>query len=98
MQYSLVEVLKLTVFSMAVVFLILAGIMGLMMLVAKILGEEKRQETQSKPAAASKEQSAQELFAEDPLARVAAITALSEASEGEEDGKKFRIKSIKRLK
>lgn len=95
MQYSIVEVLRLTVFSMVVVFLILTCIMLLIMGIAKIFATtENVSEPMIQP---EKELDTKELFEEDPLAKVAAITALAEASE-EESGKKFKISKIERKK
>ncbi|MDU5335332.1 OadG family protein [Enterococcus sp.] len=95
MQYSIVEILRLTIFSMAVVFLILTCIMLLIMGIAKIFATT---EDTSKPILQpEKELDTKELFEQDPLAKVAAITALAEASE-DESGKKFKISTIKRVK
>lgn len=95
MQYSIPEVLRLTVFSMAVVFLILTGIMVLIMGIAKLFGvSEVVTEPVSVP---KKEATTKELFEQDPLAKVAALTTLTEASE-EESGKEFKITEIKRVR
>lgn len=93
MQYSIPEVLRLTVFSMAVVFLILTGIMVLIMGIAKLFGVSEVV-TESVP---KKEATTKELFEQDPLAKVAALTTLTEASE-EESGKEFKITEIKRVR
>ncbi len=94
MQYSLMEVLTLTIFSITAVFLVLLGLMALMMLSAKIFGGK---ETNSPPkpqvAVALTDQA---LFQADPLAKVAAIVALAQASE-ENEGKTFKIKQIKKI-
>ncbi|WP_313631151.1 OadG family protein [Enterococcus devriesei] len=97
MHYSLIEVLRLTVFSMAVVFLILLGIMGLMMLSAKLFAEKPAEEAQMSFSEEATDLSTKELFTQDPLAKAAAIIALAEAS-GEKDGKKFKIQTIRKIK
>lgn len=100
MQYSLIEVFKLTVFSMTVVFLILCGIMGLMMLNTKIFGKKKEPEqsesANGKHQLITDELSIKELFYADSFAKVAAITALAEASNKQPE-KKFQIIDIKRI-
>lgn len=95
MQYSIVEILRLTIFSMAVVFLILTCIMLLIMGIAKFFATTK--DTSKPILQPEKELDTKELFEQDPLAKVAAITALAEASE-DESGKKFKISTIKRVK
>ncbi|GCF95709.1 hypothetical protein NRIC_36000 [Enterococcus florum] len=98
MHYSMGEVLKLTLFSMGVVFLVLVGLMFLMMINAKIFGKTvestEGKEKRSDPPAPM---TTQELVEGDPLAKVAVITALAVASE-EKSGSKFQVAEVKRMK
>ncbi|GCF92634.1 hypothetical protein NRIC_05250 [Enterococcus florum] len=100
MQYSLIEVFKLTIFSMSTVFLILCGIMGLMMVNTKVFGKKKEPEQSGIPISEhsliTEELSTKELFYADSFAKVAAITALAEASNNQPE-KKFQIIDIKRI-
>lgn len=94
MQYSLTEVLTLTIFSMTAVFLVLLGLMALMLLSAKIFGGKETSPPPPPPVAVALTDQA--LFEADPLAKVAAMVALAQASE-ENDGKTFKIKQIKKI-
>lgn len=100
MQYSLIEVFTLTIFSMTVVFLILCGIMGLMMLITKVFGKKKTPKqveiAGSDHQLITDELSVKELFYGDSFAKVAAITALAEASNNQPE-KRFQIIDIKRI-
>lgn len=91
MQYSLMEVLMLTLFSMTVVFLVLLGLMVLMMVSAKFFGAKEPE-----PLSTPERVKNNALFQTDPLAKVAAITALAQASEGA-SGKTFKIKQIEKM-
>lgn len=100
MTYSMLEVLKLTIVSMGIVFAILLGIMFLMILMAKLFSEEEKTISDSSNPKSNYDErylSMPKLFDQDPFARVAVFAALSEASQ-DKDGRSFQIESIKRIK
>lgn len=97
MTYSILEVFKLTIVSMGIVFLILLGIMGLMILMSKVLSDQEENTVVNAKDQKFTQLLMPKLFDQDPLARVAVFAALSEASQ-DKDGRGFRIESIKRIK
>ncbi|MFD1672008.1 OadG family transporter subunit [Agrilactobacillus yilanensis] len=101
MQYSLSEVLVLTVVSMLIVFIILLGIMLMMMLLGKLFGGTKVSKTTSntviEPPAKNDSAADTALIETDPLAKVAVLAALAEASEAK-DGRRFEVAAVKRIK
>lgn len=102
MQLSLFDVLIITLVSMGVVFVILLGIMFLMMLTSKIVGIlEKAQPQKEVSQVLEKTQetvklSGQDLFMQDPSAKVAVLTALAHASQSE--NKNYKIESVEKVR
>ncbi|MFK8243490.1 MULTISPECIES: OadG family protein [unclassified Facklamia] len=100
MEYSIMEVINLTFSAITIVFIVLTAIMFSINLVGKIV-EKFEQSTPVETSAANvtaptpvqKENTLKEIFAEDNYAQVAALVALTQASENEQD-KRFEIASI----
>ncbi|MBR7927933.1 OadG family protein [Aerococcaceae bacterium zg-ZUI334] len=100
MEYSIMEVINLTFSAITIVFIVLTAIMFSINLVGKIV-EKFEQATPveisaanvTTPTSVQKEKTLKEIFAEDNYAQVAALVALAQASENEQD-KRFEIASI----
>lgn len=100
MEYSIIDVINLTFSAIVIVLLILTLIMFAINIVGKVVGKFENQVTQEVPVAkvvaptnANKEKSLKEIFEEDSYAKVAALVALTQASNDEQD-KRFEIASI----
>lgn len=98
MPLSLFDVLMITVVSMGVVFITLVGIMFLMQLTSKVVGNLTKSAPKSDAIQEGKipELTGQALFVQDPTAKVAVLTALAHASQAE--NKTYKIESVERVR
>ncbi|MBD3949354.1 OadG family protein [Tuanshanicoccus lijuaniae] len=100
MGYSIIDIINLTFSAITIVFIVLTAIMFSIKLVGQIV-EKFEQQTVSESSAANmsapvsvpKEKTLKEMFDEDSYAQVAALVALTQASEDEQD-KRFEVASI----
>lgn len=98
MEYSILEVLNLTFSAIVIVLLVLTLIMFAINIVGKLVGQFEAKHsiisstTVSNPTV-SLEKSVKEMFEQDPYAQVAALVALTQASNNEQD-KRFEVVRI----
>ncbi|MGT2741824.1 OadG family protein [Streptococcus plurextorum] len=95
MTYSLLDVLQVTIVSMGVVFVCLTGIMLLMELTGKIIGQRKptppvKDLASGQETAIAPQPVGLALVEKDELAKVAVLTALAHAAQ-KESGKRFEV-------
>lgn len=98
MSYSLLDVLQVTIVSMLVVFVCLVSIMFLMMGFGKLFSLDKTEKATSSLSSEPEPTDVQTdlvLFENDPLAKVAVLTALAYASH-KESGKAFQVVKVER--